>query len=174
MRHLHLVALLACLVSAPPAQAQSSVSNLESFPTILPPSSTAAQSSPSATPSSGATAFDPSRFPSAPGPALPYSSSSSSSLSSNSSSSPSPSRTTLISASHSPLPSLDPSATEYVVTSTVGGSVATVTVTSTASTSPGAQAGGSNGAARARRGAASVWSEVGALAVAAGALVLAF
>ena len=201
MPHLHLVLLAACLVTAALAQAQSSalsssawappsshppltlsralpagVSNLESFPTILnPASSTAPPSSPAPSPSSGATAFDPSRFPSAPGPALPYTSSDSLSLSAptNSTSSPSLSRTTLISASHSPLPSLDPSATEYVVTSTVGGSVATVTVTSTASTSPGAQAGGSSGAASGPRGAGSGWSEVGALVGAVGALALA-
>lgn len=133
--------------------------NLESFPSILPPGApTSSASSPrsSASSSLSGTPFDPSRFPSAPGPAIPASSVSlsyplSSSSSSNSTTPATPSRTTLVSASHPPLPSLDPSASEYVVTSTVDGSVATVTVTNTAAAgNQGGAGGGSSGATSGR------------------------
>ncbi|BGP48628.1 hypothetical protein JCM10450v2_004504 [Rhodotorula kratochvilovae] len=177
MRWLNALALPALALSVALAQSQSSPSplptpsprliatelrlaalpphpdNLETFPTILPDPTTTHLSR-------SATAFDPSRFTTGHGPALPPSYSINGTLlptsssrfdlpSSTAASAPSP-RTTLISASHT-FPSLDPSASEYVVTSTVDGSVATVTVTNTAEAALGVDGSSGAGGRRAAR-----------------------
>ncbi|KAL7339524.1 hypothetical protein BJY59DRAFT_287409 [Rhodotorula toruloides] len=117
---------------APPADDGS---NLETFPSIITPSSTSLPNTP----------FNPSTFLSAPGPAIPPSLSSSPTNASASSSLPA--RTTLISAQPRPsnassssqmTAAPNASVSESVVTSTVDGSVATVTITSSAKPSSGA------------------------------------
>lgn len=140
--------------------------NLETFPSIIDdlPSSVSR------------TAFNPSSLPTGPGIALPPGSSagttltapgapSSSAAVNGSATSTGTNKTTLISASHM-WPSRDPSATEWVVTSTVDGSETTVTVTNTAEAA--AQPGSS-----AVRGAGTAGTAAGAalLAVAVGVTV---
>ncbi|GAA6055343.1 hypothetical protein JCM3770_005300 [Rhodotorula araucariae] len=138
------------------AQSQSDPGNLETFPTILPDSTTLPS----------ATAFDPSRFPTGHGPALPPSSVNNTLISDlpSSTSASVPPRTTLISASHT-FPSL--SGSEYVITSTVDGSVATVTVTNTAEA-----AVGTNGSSGAGTRAAGWAAALAGAAAAGGALAL--
>ncbi|GAA5999870.1 hypothetical protein JCM10207_005949 [Rhodosporidiobolus poonsookiae] len=136
------------------AQRPSDGDNLETFPTIIDDLTSTVSLSRTSTFSSSqpsTTLFNPSAYPSLPGPAIPPSSylSALPTASSGSNSNSSRSWSTLVEASH---PSgWNTSATqsddETIVTSTVDGSVATVTVTNT--DAPSATEGG-NAAARVR------------------------
>ncbi|KAG0664647.1 Glycoside hydrolase 18 protein [Rhodotorula mucilaginosa] len=127
------------LLALQPACAQTSVSNLETFPTILPDPPTASSSAPgssSSTSTPSGTPFDPVNFPTGPGPAIfstftDLPSGVSTSGASASATSSSSNRTTAVSAA-SRVSTTSPAAatTDTVVTSTVDGSVTTVTVTS--------------------------------------------
>ncbi|GAA5857756.1 hypothetical protein JCM1840_000896 [Sporobolomyces johnsonii] len=122
-------------------------SNLETFPTILDPSTaTVLPSSGSATPSS-LSVFNPSSLDTAHGPAVPPTATATSTpLPSSSNATASGPRTTLVSASAA---AANRSLSESVVTSTVDGSVTTVTVTNSASGAT--QTSGAGGSSTLRR-----------------------
>ncbi|POY75110.1 hypothetical protein BMF94_1740 [Rhodotorula taiwanensis] len=177
-------AVALCAVFSVPVLAQSSVSNLETFPTIYSGTSTGPESTGAATLSGGASpsasygAFDPSKFPTAPGPAIipNYTLSNPSGAASSGGTGSSGggrtntgNRTTAVSASAVSITS-QTSPTASIVTSTVDGSVTTVTVTSSKGSGAAAQTGTSGAESNrsgSAAGAAALWGAAGTVLVAA-------
>ncbi|GAA5984091.1 hypothetical protein JCM10908_006047 [Rhodotorula pacifica] len=169
--------VLGAALAVQPALAQTSVSNIETFPTILDPTQStgpvATTSTSTSTAAAAGTPFDPNNFPTGPGPAIIPNITALPTLSSTSgagsaSSSASGNRTTFVSASKVSYSSLP---TDSVVTSTVGGSVTTVTITSSSAGGSSAArtqapSSGAESVARSRSGvAAGALAAIAAVAV---------
>ncbi|GAA5820647.1 hypothetical protein JCM11251_003093 [Rhodosporidiobolus azoricus] len=134
------IAVLLCTILGVVAQQPSDGSNLETFPSIIDDLSSSSTRSSFPSPSYTNTPFNPTTFLTAPGPALPPSSY----VTGGSTSAPAPTggvvSRTLISASYAASSSSARNSSssttgtpsESVVTSTVDGSVATVTITNSA------------------------------------------